>query len=92
MTQLTSTSGLWLKLPSGVKTRVGIQLKKKYLCLKLFGKSNGNMVRTCHKHDAFILKSEDYVINIEDHELPTVTIIDVSPLLMRRSQPILLEI
>jgi len=60
--------------------------------LKLFGKSNGNMMGTCEKHDAFILKSKDYVINKEDHELPTMTIINVSPLLMRRSQLVLLEI
>jgi hypothetical protein len=47
------------------------------------------MVKTCDKHDAFILKNKDYVINKEDHELPIVTITHVSPLLMRRSQPIL---
>jgi hypothetical protein len=50
------------------------------------------MVRTCDKHDAFILKSKDYVINKEDHELPTLTITDVSSLLMKRSSHILLEI
>jgi len=92
MTQSTSTLGLWLELPSRVKTQGEIQLKKKYLCLKLFGKSNGNMVKTCDKHDAFILKSKDYVINKEDHEFSIVTITNVSPLLMRKSQPILLEI
>lgn len=59
MTQSTSTLGLWLELPSGVKTRIGIQLKKIKLFLKLFDKSNGNMVKTCDKHDAFILKSKD---------------------------------
>jgi hypothetical protein len=56
-------------------------IKQKNLCLNFFDKFNGNMVRTCDKHDASRFKNRDYAIDKEDHELIIFTIINVSPLL-----------
>ncbi len=44
------------------------------------------------KHDAFKFKSKDYVIDKEDQELLPFTITKVPPLLMKTSQPTVLEI
>ncbi len=65
---------------------------KNYLCLNFFGKTNGNMVKIYDKHDAFKLKNKDYVIDKEGHQLAAFTITNVPPLLMKTSQPIVLEI
>jgi hypothetical protein len=65
---------------------------KKKLCLNFFGKTNGNMVKTYDKHDAFKLKSKDYVIDKEDHKLLAFTITNVPPLLIKTSQPTILKI
>lgn len=47
---------------------------------------------TYDKHDAFKFKSKDYVIDKKDQELLAFTITNVPPLLMKTSQPIVLEI
>jgi hypothetical protein len=91
MRQSTSTLGLWVKLALKVKMKWDM-LKNIYLCLNFFDKTNGNMVKTYDKHDAFKLKSKDYVIDKQDHELPTCTITNVLPVLTKASQPIVLEI
>jgi hypothetical protein len=66
--------------------------KKIYLRLNFFGKTNGNMVKTYDKHDAFKLKSKDYIIDKKGHKLMAFTITNIPPLLMKTPQPNVLEI
>ncbi len=49
------------------------------------------MVKISDKHDVFILKSKDYEIDKEDHELLTTIIIDISPLLVKENQNLLYQ-